>query len=157
MSGFSSRSLVTYISIIFASISVAYNLYSFRYINLLPLYNNNDGEVGEVGLLTARVSKSVNVDADGTGGVILPDWYLTTECSPFAIDCVSRELRQTKKKYTFYPFPLINENVRPLSSGSNNSSVWKDPSTFPKRGEQSDDDNDDTKEQQQQLSYLNAQ
>ena len=133
--------------------SLLHTICIFRYINLLPLYNNNNnGEVGEVGLLTARVSKSVNVDADGTGGVILPDWYLTTECSPFAIDCVSRELRQTKNKYTFYPFPLINENIRPLSSSGNNSSVWKDPSTFPKRGEQSDDDNDDTKEQQQ-LSY----
>jgi hypothetical protein len=58
-----------------------------------------------------------------------PDWYLTTECSVYSLDCVSREIRQGK--YLPYPFPLVNENVN-LRALSNDLVTWKNPRSFPR-------------------------
>lgn len=60
---------------------------------------------------------------------ILPDWYLTTECSIYSIDCVSREVK--RNKYQSYPFPLVNAN---LKNGTlpQEDVIWKSSQTFPK-------------------------
>ncbi|CAJ1965179.1 unnamed protein product [Cylindrotheca closterium] len=59
---------------------------------------------------------------------ILPDWYLTTECSIYSIDCVSRETK--RNNYQSYPFPLVNPNLKNGTLPKDNV-IWKPARTFP--------------------------
>ena len=56
-----------------------------------------------------------------TNNVILPDWYLTTECSVFSRDCIAQKLSQnTYSKYPFQvgkPFDHVYEWQTSLPNG----------------------------------------